>query len=54
MSSGTIAIVVVAIMAILVLAVIWRYRASGEAKFSIHKLLRFSFKGSNRQEEAKA
>jgi hypothetical protein len=54
MSNGTMAIVVVAIMAILVLAVIWRYRASGEAKFSIHKLLRFSFKGINRQEEAKA
>ncbi len=54
MNNATIVIVIVAVLAGLVLAVIWRYRASGEAKFSIHKLLRFSFKGSNRQEDTRA
>ena len=46
-------VIAVVVPALLVLAVMWRYRASGEAKFSIHKLLDFSFKGSNRQEETK-
>jgi hypothetical protein len=54
MNNRTIVIVVVAVLAVLVLAGFWRYRASGQADFSIHKLLRFSFKGSNRQEDSKA
>ena len=53
MSNGMIAIVVVAIMAVLVLAVIWRYKVSGQAEFSITKWLTFRFKGSNRQGSAR-